>query len=127
MFGVYVVITVVFWGCSVYRVIFRWLATKNLKEMNFDHIEKGSPEEVLMGLKTGTTTYAMVFDTMCTSVFLLLCWSFILRIDIVFVFVIEFITLQSGLAKLVAKKKRNNCIFLQKMLRIWKNILYPNP
>ena len=120
-------ITVVFWGCSVYRVIFRWLATKNLKEMNFDHIEKGSPEEVLMGLKTGTTTYAMVFDTMCTSVFLLLCWSFILRIDIVFVFVIEFITLQSGLAKLVAKKKRNNCIFLQKMLRIWKNILYPNP
>ena len=24
-----------------------------------------------MGLKTGTTTYAMVFDTMCTSVLLL--------------------------------------------------------
>lgn len=48
------------------RVIFRWLATKNLKEMNFDKVEKGSPEEVLMGLKTGTTTYAMVFDTMCT-------------------------------------------------------------
>ncbi|PVD31076.1 hypothetical protein C0Q70_10353 [Pomacea canaliculata] len=47
------------------RVIFRWLATKNLKEMNFDRVEKGSPEEVLMGLKTGTTTYAMVFDTMC--------------------------------------------------------------
>nr|KAG5714243.1 hypothetical protein BaRGS_018460 [Batillaria attramentaria] len=47
------------------RVIFRWLATKNLKEMNFDKVEKGSPEEVLMGLKTGTTTYAMVFDTMC--------------------------------------------------------------
>ncbi|BFY97405.1 hypothetical protein BsWGS_00445 [Bradybaena similaris] len=47
------------------RVIFRWLATKNLKEMNFDTIEKGSPEEVLMGLKTGKTTYAMVFDTLC--------------------------------------------------------------
>jgi hypothetical protein len=47
------------------RVIFRWLATKNLKEMNFDKVAKGSPEEVLMGLKTGTTTYAMVFDTMC--------------------------------------------------------------
>ncbi|KAK3757666.1 hypothetical protein RRG08_000177 [Elysia crispata] len=47
------------------RVIFRWLATKNLKEMNFDKVEKGSPEEVLMGLKTGQTTYAMVFDTMC--------------------------------------------------------------
>ncbi|XP_050399570.1 hillarin isoform X2 [Patella vulgata] len=47
------------------RVIFRWLATKNLKEMNFDHIQAGSPEEVLMGLKTGKTTYAMVFDTMC--------------------------------------------------------------
>lgn len=48
-----------------FSVIFRWLATKNLKEMNFDRVEKGSPEEVLMGLKTGTTTYAMVFDTMC--------------------------------------------------------------
>ncbi|KAK3096055.1 hypothetical protein FSP39_022576 [Pinctada imbricata] len=47
------------------RVIFRWLATKNLKEINFDHVEKDSPEEVLMGLKTGKTTYAMVFDTMC--------------------------------------------------------------
>lgn len=47
------------------RVIFRWLATKNLKEMNFDKVEKGSPEEVLMGLKTGQTTYAMVFHTMC--------------------------------------------------------------
>jgi hypothetical protein len=49
-------------------VIFRWLATKNLKEMNFDKVEKGSPEEVLMGLKTGSTTYAMVFDTMCKYV-----------------------------------------------------------
>ncbi|ESO90318.1 hypothetical protein LOTGIDRAFT_218011 [Lottia gigantea] len=47
------------------RVIFRWLATKNLKEMNFDNVQPGSPEEVLMGLKTGKTTYAMVFDTMC--------------------------------------------------------------
>ena len=48
-----------------YRVIFRWLATKNLKEMTFNNVERGSPEEVLMGLKTGKTTYAMVFDTMC--------------------------------------------------------------
>ncbi|XP_033757635.1 uncharacterized protein LOC117340002 [Pecten maximus] len=47
------------------RVIFRWLATKNLKEIDFNNVEKGSPEEVLMGLKTGKTTYAMVFDTMC--------------------------------------------------------------
>ncbi|XP_062611451.1 uncharacterized protein LOC134273277 isoform X2 [Saccostrea cucullata] len=47
------------------RVIFRWLATKNLKEINFDKVEKGSPEEVLLGLKEGKTTYAMVFDTMC--------------------------------------------------------------
>ncbi|XP_052771924.1 uncharacterized protein LOC128211311 [Mya arenaria] len=47
------------------RVIFRWLATKNLKEMSFDNVQAGSPEEVLMGLKTGRTTYAMVFDTMC--------------------------------------------------------------
>lgn len=48
-----------------FRVIFRWLATKNLKEIIFDNVEKGSPEEVLLGLKEGKTTYAMVFDTMC--------------------------------------------------------------
>ncbi|KAL8579137.1 hypothetical protein ACOMHN_036076 [Nucella lapillus] len=48
------------------RVIFCWLASKNLKEMNFDRVEKGSPEEVLMGLKTGVTTYAMLFDIMCS-------------------------------------------------------------
>uniref|UniRef100_A0A8W8JJ74 Transglutaminase-like domain-containing protein n=1 Tax=Magallana gigas TaxID=29159 RepID=A0A8W8JJ74_MAGGI len=45
--------------------IFRWLATKNLKEMIFDNVEKGSPEEILLGLKEGKTTYAKVFDTMC--------------------------------------------------------------
>ncbi|XP_076461449.1 uncharacterized protein LOC143293941 [Babylonia areolata] len=48
------------------RVIFCWLASKNLKEMRFDQVEKGSPEEVLMGLKTGVTTYAMLFNTMCS-------------------------------------------------------------
>lgn len=36
--------------------------------MHFDNVEKGSPEEVLLGLKTGKTTYAMVFDTMCKYV-----------------------------------------------------------
>lgn len=48
------------------RVIFRWIATKNLKEMNFDKCEKGSSEDLLMGLKTGTTTYATVFHLLCS-------------------------------------------------------------
>lgn len=48
-----------------FRAIFRWLATKNLKETIFDKVEKGSPEEILLGLKEGKTTYAKMFDTMC--------------------------------------------------------------
>ncbi|XP_052212755.1 uncharacterized protein LOC127831756 isoform X2 [Dreissena polymorpha] len=49
------------------RVIFRWLATKNLKDMSFTDVQPGTPEEVLMGLKTRKTKYAKVFDTMCTN------------------------------------------------------------
>ncbi|KAH3823706.1 uncharacterized protein LOC127830990 isoform X2 [Dreissena polymorpha] len=49
------------------RVIFRWLATKNLNEISFIDVEPGSPEEVLMGLKTRKTSYAKVFDTMCNN------------------------------------------------------------
>lgn len=48
-----------------FRAIFRWLATKNLKEITFDNVEKDSPEEVLLELKEEKTTYAKVFDTMC--------------------------------------------------------------
>lgn len=48
-----------------FRAIFQWLATKNLKDIVFNNVEKGSPEEVLLELKEGKTTYAKVFDTMC--------------------------------------------------------------
>lgn len=48
-----------------FRAIFRWLATKNLKEITFNNVEKDSPEEVLLELKEEKTTYAKVFDTMC--------------------------------------------------------------
>lgn len=48
-----------------FRAIFKWLATKNLKDIVFNNVEKGSPEEVLLELKEGKTTYARVFDTMC--------------------------------------------------------------
>lgn len=48
-----------------FRAIFRWLATKNLKEITFDNVEKDSPEEVLLELKEDKTTYAKVFDTLC--------------------------------------------------------------
>ncbi|XP_052710850.1 hillarin-like [Crassostrea angulata] len=47
------------------RAIFKWLATKNLKDIFFNNVEKGSPEEVLLELKEDKTTYANVFDTMC--------------------------------------------------------------
>lgn len=47
------------------RVIFRWLASKDLNAFNFENPEPNSPEEILMGLKTGKTTYAMVFDILC--------------------------------------------------------------
>ncbi|XP_029644723.1 uncharacterized protein LOC115218879 [Octopus sinensis] len=47
------------------RIVFRWLASKDLSAFTFQHVEPNSPEEILMGLKTGRTTYAMVFDILC--------------------------------------------------------------
>ena len=48
-----------------FRAIFLWLCTKDLHKMNFDNVQKDSPEEILMGIRTGKTTYAQVFEV-CT-------------------------------------------------------------
>jgi hypothetical protein len=37
--------------------------------MNFPNVEKGSPEEVLMNLQRGQTTYARVYETLCRFVY----------------------------------------------------------
>ena len=50
---------------SVFRAIFLWLCSKDLTKMNFSNVERGSPEEILMNLKNGQTTYAVVFETLC--------------------------------------------------------------
>lgn len=47
------------------RVIFLWLCTKDLHKMNFDHVKPDSPEEILMGIRTGKSTYAQIFYTLC--------------------------------------------------------------
>lgn len=33
--------------------------------MSFEKVESGSPEEVLMGISTGKTTHAQVFEMLC--------------------------------------------------------------
>lgn len=48
------------------RAIFLWLCSMDLDKINFDNIPKGSPEEILVSLKRGTTTYAVVFETLCS-------------------------------------------------------------
>ncbi|TGZ56085.1 hypothetical protein CRM22_010215 [Opisthorchis felineus] len=47
------------------RVIFLWLCTKDLHKMNFDNVKPDSPEEILMGIRTGKSTYAQIFYTLC--------------------------------------------------------------
>lgn len=47
------------------RAIFLWLCSKDLAKLNFTNVESGSPEEILMNLKEGHTTYARVYETLC--------------------------------------------------------------
>ena len=49
------------------RVIFLWLCSKNLSQLTFDVDEDDSPEKILVDLKRGQTTYAVVFDILCRS------------------------------------------------------------
>jgi hypothetical protein len=48
------------------RAIFLWLCSKDLAKLNFDQVQKGSPEEILMNLQKGQTTYAVVFEILCS-------------------------------------------------------------
>jgi hypothetical protein len=48
------------------RAIFLWLCSKDLTKLNFDTVQKGSPEEILMNLQRGQTTYAVVFEILCS-------------------------------------------------------------
>jgi hypothetical protein len=47
------------------RVTFLWLCTKDLHAMSFHGVQPGSPEEILMGIRTGRSTYAQIFQTLC--------------------------------------------------------------
>ncbi|XP_052278095.1 uncharacterized protein LOC127876719 [Dreissena polymorpha] len=47
------------------RLIFRWLTIKKMEDINFLSVEKDSPEEILVWLKTGRSSHAHVFYTMC--------------------------------------------------------------
>ncbi|CAH1783747.1 unnamed protein product, partial [Owenia fusiformis] len=48
------------------RAIFLWLCTKDLKNMEFNNVQPNSPEEIMLGLKEGKVTYAVVFETLCS-------------------------------------------------------------
>jgi hypothetical protein len=48
------------------RAIFLWLCSSDLSGLNFTNVQKGSPEEILMSLQRGQTTYAVVYETLCS-------------------------------------------------------------
>lgn len=48
------------------RAIFLWLCSKDLAKLNFDNVRRGSPEEILMQLQSGQTTYAVVYEILCS-------------------------------------------------------------
>lgn len=48
------------------RAIFVYLCSKDLSKINFKKPKKDSPEELLMKLKKGDTTYARVFENLCS-------------------------------------------------------------
>lgn len=48
------------------RAIFLWLCSKDLTNLNFTNVAKGSPEEILVSLREGRTTYAVVYETLCS-------------------------------------------------------------
>ncbi|VDN25631.1 unnamed protein product [Dibothriocephalus latus] len=47
------------------RAIFLWLCTKDLNKMKFDKVKSGSPEETLMDIHMGKSSYAEAFLTLC--------------------------------------------------------------
>jgi hypothetical protein len=51
---------------DIARALFLWLCSKDLSQMNFPNVEQGSPEEILMNLQKGQTTYARVYETLCS-------------------------------------------------------------
>ena len=62
-------------GCAmsalICRPIFLWLCSKDLEKIEFENVAKDSPEEILMNLRNGQTTYAVVFEILCRCVVVL--------------------------------------------------------
>jgi len=48
------------------RAIFVYLCSMDLRKLNFKKPKKETPEELLMKLKSGDTTYSRVFETLCS-------------------------------------------------------------
>lgn len=48
-----------------FRVIFKWMTTKNLQTIKFDKYPQGSAEELFKSLQNKETTYAKVFAVIC--------------------------------------------------------------
>ncbi|CDS40089.1 Transglutaminase [Echinococcus multilocularis] len=48
------------------RVIFRWIASKNMQKIVFENVPPNSPEEVLLSFKDNKTSFARIYEIMCT-------------------------------------------------------------
>ena len=48
-----------------YRVIYKWMTTKNLQTIKFEKYPEGSAEELFQKLQNKETTYAKVYAVIC--------------------------------------------------------------
>uniref|UniRef100_A0A158QIP8 TGc domain-containing protein n=1 Tax=Rodentolepis nana TaxID=102285 RepID=A0A158QIP8_RODNA len=48
------------------RVIFRWITSKNMQRISFDSAPPNSPEELLLSFKDNKTSFARIYEIMCT-------------------------------------------------------------
>ena len=48
-----------------FRVIYKWMTTKNLQTIKFEKCPEGSAEELFQKLQNKETTYAKVYAVIC--------------------------------------------------------------
>lgn len=47
------------------RVIFRWMTSKDMQSISFNHVPPNSPEEILISFGLNRGTLARIYEVMC--------------------------------------------------------------